>query len=182
MKPLFVELCAGTGVLSRAFEREGWESWRVDTDARHSPDFCADVRELVPWDFPRRPSFVWSSPPCVEFSRWGQPWTRKLCTAPPDLSIVRACVGLASAWGSCPWALESVRGALPWLRRELGAHIGSAGQSWYWWGSAPRLRVPLRGSPKQAKSSGAMVARASYSPAMVRAVVRAITRQLTFAF
>ena len=62
-----LELCAGSGSLSRVARARGWETLTVDIDPRTRPDLVQDIREFDvsahgDWDW------VHASPPCNEYS------------------------------------------------------------------------------------------------------------------
>lgn len=173
--PLVVELCAGTGVLSAAFRRRGWRSFTVDTDARHRPDWCGDVRQLGAEVLGGEvPAFVWAAPPCVEFSRHDQPWTKARAPSPPDVSILDACARLVASWRPPWWALETVRGGGPWFRPRFGEPVAHVGRSFYLYGALPPLPRLRMERFKRSRSSGAQVARASYPAGMVDAVAESV--------
>ncbi len=74
MKPLMLDLFAGTGGASRPFRDAGWEVVRVELDPSFEAEVHADVRE---WSWTgRTPTLVWASPPCTEFAREAMPWCR----------------------------------------------------------------------------------------------------------
>jgi hypothetical protein len=91
-----------------------------------------DIRTLSGHRF-RQAALIVASPPCQEFSRHDQPWTRKYNPPPPDLSIVRACWRIARE-AQVPIVLENVRGAQKFIGRAT-AHFGSQ----YLWGDVPAL-------------------------------------------
>ena len=47
-------LCSGTGSVSKAFVRGGWEIVDVDWDPRHGPTHCVDI---MSWECPYPPYF-----------------------------------------------------------------------------------------------------------------------------
>lgn len=110
-KPLMLDLCCGLKGASAAMRERGWEVVTIDNDPRFDPDVVADVRTFR-WEGPR-PDLVWSSPPCVEFSRESMPWCRRGIV--PDMSIVDACVRISRESDARFWLLENVRGAIKWF-------------------------------------------------------------------
>lgn len=70
--PLFLELFSGSGVMSQAFAANGFETVTVDLDPACNADHCLDITKLQPEDFlsilPRRPTVIWSSPDCTQWS------------------------------------------------------------------------------------------------------------------
>lgn len=174
MRPLMVELCAGTGTMAAAFRALGWRTLTVDVDARHKPDVCADVRALGVELVSEVPGFVWASPPCPEFSRHDQPWTKARNPPEPDMTITRACVALIVAWSPPWWCVENVRGAGPWYRPILGRHVDHIGRAHWLYGRLPVLgKVPV-GRQKQSRSSEASVSRSAYAPESCAHIARAV--------
>ena len=62
-----LDLCSGSGSLSRVARSRGWETLTLDIDPRTRPDLLADIREFDPsehgdWDW------VHASPPCNYYS------------------------------------------------------------------------------------------------------------------
>ena len=67
MKMRLLELCSGSGSLSRVARSRGWETLTLDNDPRTRPDLVADIREFDPaehGDF----DWVHASPPCQFYS------------------------------------------------------------------------------------------------------------------
>ena len=63
-----LELFCGTKSISKAFEKEGHQTFTVDYNAAHHPDLCLDVMHLRTDMIPFRPDVIWASPPCTTFS------------------------------------------------------------------------------------------------------------------
>ena len=103
-----------------------------------------DVRTLYGSQF-RQARVIVASPPCEEFSRHDQPWTKRRNPPPPDLSIVQACFRIAAEAG-VPLVLENVRGAQKWIGRAT-MRYGSR----YFWGDGLPALFPTPGSDYQMK-------------------------------
>jgi hypothetical protein len=133
MQPLLMlDLCCGLKGASAAMRERGWEVVTVDNDPSFEPTVVADVRE---WRWSgRRPDLVWSSPPCIEFSRESMPWTRRGIV--PSMDVVEACVRISREAEARFWLLENVRGALKWFRPTLGEPRYRASPQ-FLWGVAP---------------------------------------------
>ena len=176
-KPVFVELCAGTGALSAAFRDAGWDTWTADIDPAHACDWTGDVRHVTRQMLPPSVDFLHGAPPCPEFSRHSMPWLRAKNPPPPDMSIVHACVRLARECGpSVGWSIENVRGAMPFFREGgLGSPSAILG-SFYLWGQLPpiaRVKYPRN---KERMSSTQRVKRAAYPRQVVDAIVDSVDR------
>ena len=142
-----LDLCSGTGGWVHPWREADHEVLTLDIDPRFGCDLTMDVRDLRPAMLPWVPDIVFASPPCQEFSRHSQPWTRKENPPDPDLSLVTACIYIGVQ--STIFVLENVRGAIPWL----GPH------RWRWgpfflWGNFP---VPGPSMPKAYKKPDAGV-------------------------
>jgi hypothetical protein len=142
-KALCIDLCCGTGGWAAGFLAEGYQV--IGYDIYDQPEYPGelrrrDVRAVTGHDF-RRPRVIVASPPCEEFSRHDQPWTRAKNPPAPDTSIWDACVRIAREAGA-PLILENVRGAQGFMGRaacRIGPH--------YLWGNIPALMPSLRFGP-----------------------------------
>lgn len=141
--PLAIDLCCGLGGWTRGLLEVGFSV--IGFDIILFPDYhgqlvLQDVRTLDGRRL-RGASLIVASPPCQEFSRHDQPWTRKYNPPPPDLSIVEACRRIAREAGA-PMVLENVRGAQKFIGRAQ-AHYGPQ----YLWGDVPPLLPIFRRKP-----------------------------------
>ena len=71
MQLTVLDLFAGTGSSTQAFEDRGHEVIKVELDPSHNPDVVADVTQLSAEALLReygKFDFVWASPPCTAFS------------------------------------------------------------------------------------------------------------------
>ena len=67
--PKLLELFKGTGSVGDAFERLGWEVISVDMVAKFKPTHVCNILDFNYQQYPPDHfDFVWSSPPCTEFS------------------------------------------------------------------------------------------------------------------
>lgn len=147
MKPLALDLCCGLGGWAEGLIAAGWRviGYDVNEDFRSvypGRFVCADVREIalnyaasgIAWrSSPDRPALVVASPPCPEYSRHDQPWTKRKNPPLPDKSIWEACERIAAEAGA-PLILENVRGAQMFHGRAAW-HVGP----YYLWGNVPAL-------------------------------------------
>ena len=144
LPPFAVDLCCGRGGATRALLAAGY--YVIGTDIIRHPEYPieaafihGDIRELDARLFAGA-LLMWASPPCQEFSRHDQPWTRAKNPPEPDMSIVDACYRIRDQAHPNFFILENVRGAQKWLGR---ANFQRAGR--YLWGDALLApRVPAR--------------------------------------
>lgn len=135
MKPLAIDLCCGLGGWTIGLMEAGFQV--IGFDIVYFAEYpgelvIQDIRTLSGIRF-RKATLLVASPPCQQFSRHDQPWTRKYNPPPPDLSIVQACWRIAKE-AEAPIVLENVRGAQKFIGRA-NAHYGSQ----YLWGDVPAL-------------------------------------------
>ena len=100
---------------------------------------AADHRDVTQFRAKHREfQFIWASPPCTEFSKGSMPWHRKKLPVnwSPDLSLVFAAQRVIRECSPDFWALENVRGALPWICPILGPPVARVGAC-YLWGVLP---------------------------------------------
>lgn len=117
-RPVAIELFAGTGMVSAMLEDVGYRTIRVEKNER----FDAEARDVLTFEYDGpRPTVVWASPPCLEFSRRDQPWSRaRFVGIPPDLTLVDRTRVLIEEWDPTFFVVENVRGARPWFEPIWG--------------------------------------------------------------
>lgn len=157
-RPLCIDLFCGRGGWTRGFLAAGFRV--IGVDLTPQPDYPpaatflqADARQLDGRQF-RGCAIVVASPPCQEFSRWDQPWTRARNPPPPSLELVEAARRIAREAGAPRFILENVRGAQRWL----GKAILRRGP-FFLWGDVP-LAPMMTYRPKQSYSSADVARRA----------------------
>lgn len=123
---LVLDLFAGTGSSTQAFEDDGHEVIKVELDTRHVADFHFDVSMLTPDDLRwmckgRTPDFLWASPPCTAFSvaslghHWGggfRAYQPKTLFAKKSIALVAHVLSLIDAIQPTYWLLENPLGVL----------------------------------------------------------------------
>lgn len=167
MPDLMIDLYAGTGGASRAFREAGWEVVRVELDTAHQAEHHADV---AAWSWSgRRPTLVWASPPCTEFSRESMPWTRT--GAVPSLALVEAAERVIRECGPTYWVIENVRGATRYLTPRHGTPLVLGPV--FLWGRFPRFHATVR-PWKERLSGDQKAARAAIPMAVSVGLLRAI--------
>ena len=144
-RPLAIDLCCGLGGWTAGLIEVGFRV--IGFDIVHFANYpgqlvIQDMRTLDGNRF-RQAAVIVASPPCQEFSRHDQPWTRKYNPPPQDLSIVDACWRIAREAG-VPIVIENVRGAQKFIGRAQ-AHYGSQ----YLWGDVPAILPIFRRQSKK---------------------------------
>lgn len=144
------DLCSGLGGASRAFTVDpSWEVLRFE----NNPELLEvpftvhrDVLEWESWfeDYPK-PDFIWSSPPCLEFS---QAYSAPAPTAKregrefePDLGLLNVSLALIERLEPRFWAIENVAGAIPLFSEAIGHKPQKAGP-FFIWGNLPPIVLP----------------------------------------
>ena len=101
-----LNLCSGTGSVSRPFVEEGHEVVEVDWDPRYSPTHCVDI---TTWECPYTPGHfdvVWASPDCTQYSR-----ARTTAKTPRDFkradALVERCLELIRHLQPRVWFMEN---------------------------------------------------------------------------
>ena len=156
----------------------GWRVVRVELEPRFKSEVVADLRA---WSWSgERPDFIWSSPPCTEFSRNSLPWchhrecvgTVQPCghKAAPSLQLVQACIRVIQECRPRWWCIENVRGAVKWFRPLLGAPIYRTGPIRLW-GALPALCAMPKVRAYKVRISGKRPDLRSLIPAEVSAAV-----------
>lgn len=154
MTDWILDLCSGLGGASEAFANDPhWTVVRIENNpilsgVEHTR--LLDVLEWIDW-LPGmiseygRPTVIWASPPCLEFSTaYGAPGPkaqREGVAFEPDMSILEACVDIIEFAKPRFHIIENVAGASPWFLPELGCwkqHVGP----FFLWGAFPNLIVP----------------------------------------
>jgi site-specific DNA-cytosine methylase len=134
------------------------------------------VRQLKGSDITvERPTLVWASPPCQEFSRESMPWCRT--GAVPSTGLVENCHRLIRELTPRYWVIENVRGAQRWLSKVVGKRAKRVGP-FYLWGEFPIFTCELRMRNKMAYSGDQEAQRAQIPEKLSKALLRAIEAEL----
>jgi hypothetical protein len=71
-KPVVFELFSGTGRISKALRKKGFDSYTFDYDPKCNPDYCVDLSKKSIRDLEKmvgkKPDFIWLSPDCTTYS------------------------------------------------------------------------------------------------------------------
>ena len=122
---IVLDLFAGTGSATQAFEDAGHRVVKVELDPRHVADFWCDVGLLTPadllWMCGGKPDFIWASPPCTAFSvaslghHWGggkKAYLPKTMKARHSIALVAHVITLIQAVNPTYWLMENPLGVL----------------------------------------------------------------------
>lgn len=138
-----IELFAGTASFSKVAKKLGHQIFTTDYEEIDGQDLVADVRKLKRADFPYRPDFLWSSPPCEGFSvaSIGANWTGgrrgyipKSETALRSIDLAKNAIRLTKALEPKFWFIENPRGLLrkmPFMVSFLKRAGGVRHTVWY---------------------------------------------------
>jgi hypothetical protein len=120
-----LDLFAGTGSSTRAFEDRGHDVYKVELDRQFDAHLHADVLELDTADLYRlcdgAPDFIWASPPCTSFSvaaighHWGgghRAYVPKTEAARLGQRLVGHTLALIAELNPASWVMENPRGVL----------------------------------------------------------------------
>ncbi|MBI1289201.1 MAG: DNA cytosine methyltransferase [Flavobacteriales bacterium] len=120
-----LDLFAGSGSISKAAGRLGFESFSVDIEPFEGIDLVKDIRKTRPADIPFVPDIIWASPPCTSFSvasmwrHWdksGEVHVPKTGTAILGIELVRRTFWLIWYYQQLNpnliWYMENPRGLL----------------------------------------------------------------------
>ncbi len=174
-RPLMIDLFSGTGGASAPFEARGWEVVRVELDE----SFPADHRDVRTFNWTgRRPDFVWASPPCTEFSRESMPWCAR--GEVPSFAMVAESLRIIAETRPRWWAIENVRGAVPWFEPVLGRPRAVCGP-FHLWGKIPPFKPRAFTHKKSSLSGSDKAGRAAVPHEIGTALVRAIESQAVLA-
>jgi len=138
LKPVMVELFAGSAVMASTFEKAGFEVFTVDIedlsrDPEHPIDLVKDIFDVEHIDLPSEPLVVWASPPCTAYSYARQ---KDRCFGPGGLPLneeahqanrlVRKTLTLIERMNPTYWFLENPRaylGKQPFMKKIQGVHV-----------------------------------------------------------
>lgn len=184
--PLAIELFSGLNGWGTPLIEEGWRVLSFDIfDMEKEAGLPRDHRcQLVLQDVCTlhgaqfvNADLIVASPPCQDFSRWDQPWTRARWPNPPNMNLWRAAERIQTqasihAGRHIPLIIENVRGA----QRYAGiakAHFGKQ----YLWGDVPALLPAIDGAQndgrqKQTFSSTAKAQRAKIPEPLARHIAQ----------
>lgn len=67
-KPVLVEMFSGSGHVSKAARRRGFDPLTIDIETTFNPDICIDILNLRRSMLPKKVDVVWASIPCTVYS------------------------------------------------------------------------------------------------------------------
>lgn len=109
-----LDLFAGTGSATAAFEQRGHEVVTVEMNPEFKPTVCANILELEAPDLPGPWDFIWASPPCEGFSvaQIGKNWKNgkpQTDTARLGVDLLRKTVSLIEELKPRAFIIENPR-------------------------------------------------------------------------
>jgi len=113
-----LELFSGTASFSKIAKARGHETFTIDNNPAHNPDWCVDIRKISREDILERfgePDIIWASPPCQHFSiachkHWRQ--RRPLPQTKGSIELISHTIKLILDLFPKFWFLENPRGRL----------------------------------------------------------------------
>ena len=141
-----LDLYSGLGGASEAFVEGGHHVVRVENNPalKHIPHTkIADASWAYNLLSEEKFDLVWSSPPCVEFSRTSMPWTRKKLPEDfePSMEDVEKSRHIIKWLRPRYWVIENVRGAIPYFEPLLGEARQKIGP-FVLWHNLPQIILP----------------------------------------
>ena len=107
----FLNLCSGTGSVSKPFGKAGYDVVEVDWDNRFGPKHCVDI---MTWECPYPVGHfdvIWASPDCTQYSR-----ARTTAKTPRNVEradgLVKRCLELIRDLQPRVWFLENPNSGL----------------------------------------------------------------------
>lgn len=151
-----LELCCGTGNVSRAFMELGWQAEGVDIEDHGYPGklIKQDVRDFPPIE--EKYSFIWASPPCSEFSN-AKYYAYGTCIEYLGLDLVQQCQHIIQSCKPRFWIMENVKR----LEQFIGPAVQNIPYTYYpggkrafLWGNYPQLSVDIRDNKRRHDNYG----------------------------
>ena len=154
-----IDLVSGLGGASEAFINNGWHVTRIDNNPifgkggkyEVEQTIIKDVMTLDKWK-PGPIDFLWSSPPCTEFSMaFSAPRAKAIREGvdyEPNMRPLQATIDFIERNEIRYWAIENVVGASKYFAEKLGPHrikLGSA----LLWGVYVRVLRSFRATTKR---------------------------------
>jgi hypothetical protein len=173
MNMLMLDVCSGLEGASQAMKEHAWQVVTVDNDPAFNPIICADIRKWT-WTG-NRPTLIWCSPPCTEFSREFMPWSKT--GKEPDMSLVLACIRIVMQAAPRYWVIENVKGSLKYIWPILGKPTYVC-NPYYLWGHFPDINHVRVRSNKEHLSSRQAAERAKIPYSISKALAEAIEIQM----
>ena len=109
---IFLDICCGTQSLKPMVEQCGYEYIGLDinksTDGQE-PNICCDLKE---WDYKSyfalnvKPTFIWFSPPCCEYSQLNYARPNKICDISGSNEIVKKGIEVIN-FCNCKYVIEN---------------------------------------------------------------------------
>ncbi len=155
-----LELFSGTESFSKVARARGHETFTIDNNPKHKPDWCVDIMKVKKDDVLKKfgqPDMVWASPPCENFSilchkhwenRRPKEETRK------SISLLGHTINLILNLFPRFWILENPRGRLRWVLGKpfntvfYGAYNHPCLKPTDLWGYFPKIKWKFKPTAK----------------------------------
>lgn len=147
-----LDLCSGLGGASEAFLLRGWDVQRIENNpilsnvANTTIMDIKTLRQLLEQNKPGQIDFIWSSPPCREFSNaYNSPKSIAIRAGnkdnyQPDMTLLMESIKIIDIVNPTYWCIENVRGATPYFNPILGEPRQVIG-AYCLWGNFPFIDV-----------------------------------------
>lgn len=191
-----LELFSGTASFSKVAKARGHETFTIDNNPAHNPDWCVDIRKISREDILERfgePDIIWASPPCQHFSiachkHWRQ--RRPLPQTKGSIELISHTIKLILDLFPKFWFLENPRGRLrfvlgkPFVTVFYGAYSHPVRKATDLWGYHPKItwRRKLSGHfirfDKWEKGKDSAIRRSIVPQTLCSDIIRACERAL----
>jgi site-specific DNA-cytosine methylase len=131
-----LELFSGSGVMARAFEAAGFDTFTIDNEPKFKPDLCADINLVEASHLVEQCGDIdvlWSGQPCHTFSVMsiGRHWTKDGLPKSPEclanIKLHKHALELIDKLCPKVWFIENPRGLLhkqKWMIEFVEDHDG----------------------------------------------------------
>ena len=158
MNKKMLDLFSGLGGASEAFLNNGWEVKRIENNPELSLVPNTEMMDIQQFEEfvsliiaaggdPARPTLIWASPPCTDFSDgYNSPKSKarrsRIDYYPGDsIELVKCTMRIIKLLQPKYWILENVKGSVEFLEPILGPPQMII-DSIYLWGNFPKWSMP----------------------------------------
>lgn len=143
-----LDLFSGLGGASSAFVQAGWEVVRYDNNPKLQYVNYTRIQDILSPEFEYWDDdpfdFIWSSPPCLEFSNaYAAPKSKAIRNSQkfePDMSCVLKSIEIIQHFKPKYWCIENVQGSVPFINKALAVNAPrQIVDPFYFWGVFPYI-------------------------------------------